>query len=251
MQSCHNRHTFPTHFLKGLENSLTDWRSTVRVLPSDELSVLSTAHNLRTPRLIRLDKLATILGKLSLKHERHVSRKLYLVLLNIGETSNLVSVDKIASIAELDVREGRRSVTHSADNLSRLVELGDQLLRLGVGCEVEHGTMSTDVKDGIELGGFSDEVAENFCILPEGRLLGEELLALWVIFEGLDTAGVERRFTALGRGDCDFCFAFELVVWVSELGKIPAGRVSSVAQLVVRAENLEMVSRKVGIAVEG
>lgn len=119
---------------------------------------------------------------------------------------------------------------------------------------VKPTSVSPNVEHGIELIRFTQEATQLLRVLPQRLLLAEELRRL-VVLGSLHRTLIQWCSTALGRGDCQIGLAFELVVRMGELGQVPMPTqsdansdfasslpsclLSSVAQLVVRAENDE------------
>lgn len=69
--------------------------------------------------------------------------------------------------------------------------------------------MSSHVEDSIELRNARDKVAQLVRVLPERRLLVEELGRDRVVLEHLHGAGVEWSFASFGRGDDQLSFVVQ------------------------------------------
>lgn len=99
--------------------------------------------------------------------------------------------------------------------------------------------MSTHVEHSIECVRLSDKVAQLLCVLPQRLLLLQELGGLLIALEHLDGRRIQWSCSSLGRSNHNLGFAFELVVWMSELRQVPACGLASVAHLVMAAEHEE------------
>ena len=185
-----------------------------RVLAGDDLAI----NNRLLSPVISLDVLSTNTLNLILEKNGHSAGQLNSILLRVAEASGLTALKKRLSI-NLDLSEDDRTVADSGDGLASLLELLNDLDRGLVVDEIEHGAVATGVEDGVELRSLAKEFLEGSGLLPDLLLLVEELDRLLITLEHLDGGLVERRLTALGRGDDNLDVGVDkVIVGVSELG---------------------------------
>ena len=95
-------------------------------------------------------------------------------------------------------------MANRSDGLASGPEVLDQLDRVLVRDEIEHGAVAAGVEDGIELVDAAENAADCLRVLPERLLVLVEAEGTGVILGEFDGGGVERRFTTLGRHHGEF-----------------------------------------------
>lgn len=127
-----------------------------------------------------------------------------------------------------------------ADNLAGIPKLGDDFMRGGVGGEVEHRAVASDIEQRVVVFCLADELGQLLRVLPEMGLVLKECLADLVTLEGFDGGRIEGCFAAFWGGNSDFdAGILKDIVGVGEFGKVPAGRSVGIAQFVVGAQDEE------------
>lgn len=144
-----------------------------RVLTSNDESI---SDNLLAPRLVSLDKGSPSLDERILKQEGHRARQLHDVLLGIGEARHGLALEDVVSILAHDIGEGGGTVADRGDGLACIEELDDELDRLDVGGEVEHGAVAARVEQGVVLVRLTEEFLDGPGLLPDLRLVLVEVL---------------------------------------------------------------------------
>lgn len=150
----------------------------------------------------RLDKLSTNSVDSVLNEERHGAGQLDVVLLLVGEASNLLALDDVLAI-NLDVDQSNGAVAHGRNNLAGAVKLLNQGNGISVVDEIIHGAVTARVEDGVELGRTTAELLDGGGVLPQGLLVLEEGHGDGVFLGEFDGALVERGGAALGGDDGD------------------------------------------------
>jgi hypothetical protein len=80
--------------------------------------------------------------------------------------------------------------------------------------------VAAGVEEGVELAGAAEELLERGRVLPDGRLVVEEVDRRLVALEGLDGGLVQRGLAALGRRDDELGLGAQDVIRVGELGLV-------------------------------
>ena len=82
-------------------------------------------------------------------------------------------------------------------------------------------TVTTNEKDGVEVGCFALKAVELLCILPEPFLGLQKFLAFRVALKGLDGTRIQGSFAASWGCNSDIAVRRQLVVWMGEFREIP------------------------------
>lgn len=130
----------------------------------------------------------------------------------------VIETHQVLSVVQLDVEETRQTVAYSRDDLVGVDKLFRECDGVFVVRKIDHGTVATDVKDGIKVLGLPKELADRLRRLPHSFLVLVEVGAYRVGLERLDTSGTDGGFAALRGNDSDVDTSLlEDMVWVSKL----------------------------------
>ena len=221
------------------------------VLPGHQLAV---GQHIGAP-VRPLGVVAAVGGQHVLDQERHHVGQAHGFLFGVGEAGHLAAVDQ-----RLAVRPVHR-LQHTgrmADEAGRLVRLGEGLDQgdgVGVVRQIPQRSVSAGIKDGVEILGLHRRQDDGRGQGGLGFGVGLEPARVVGLGVGVVALGIQRRLTALGRGQHDLrARILQRVIGRRQFFQPEAGLLARVAELIVRRQHQQNFHRgwlRLGVSTDG